>query len=618
MYQEINRIVESYRAADNTDYAILLNGEWGCGKTYYVEHSLREAVEANGGHLIYASLHGVKNYEQIAISLMLSNIANKCGLEAKDMREEYWLSKVIHVLRESKSIKAKLIQLTFSHWRCKAKNNAHKIDKDTTLIVIDDIERAVNDDIRKEVLGCLYEEYIRRGYHVLLIGDETKIDKESSYFECKEKYVRRTVDVSIWQSDLIFDFARSRCERISWLYQAIECKFKWFVTSKKIVNLRVIAMMMDAVVDVVSVFDASFSQKNAEFLFSVTAPIVHAMSRGLLGPDDVNDFACLTQLQSISYYYLDKDKCSKLDAKMQKACKFYDEYCCDSESNFSLVKSIFRYVLTGYLDRVSITNEVLEFFQQNTTPEGLALGQLCDYWTSEEDELLECVKSVWGYLHEGKYRFEDILTIYRYMWSIKDRQYLSKWPYECNLKDMFIEFIRKRSKFEVLPSVETLTFIRLHREDFPAKMDMESLYDELDAFYDNQKFILNKIRIDEFFEALKDKNRAEAEKLSKSVSGHWHLFAEIEKYGKVNDVIKLPVWGIDFLEYQARTHILRISNSADFEKDQIPAIRSIATYLEDYVKSGKDSVSKNARFSDLAKVLRQSIEHMEDYMRAQK
>ena len=163
MYQEINRIVESYRAADNTDYAILLNGEWGCGKTYYVEQSLREAVEANGGHLIYASLHGVKNYEQIAISLMLSNIANKCGLEAKDMREEYWLSKVIHVLRESKSIKAKLIQLTFSHWRCKAKNNAHKIDKDTTLIVIDDIERAVNDDIRKEVLGCLYEEYIRRG-----------------------------------------------------------------------------------------------------------------------------------------------------------------------------------------------------------------------------------------------------------------------------------------------------------------------------------------------------------------------------------------------------------------------------------------------------------------------
>lgn len=33
-------MIKTYLCAPKTDYAIMINGEWGCGKSYYVEHTL--------------------------------------------------------------------------------------------------------------------------------------------------------------------------------------------------------------------------------------------------------------------------------------------------------------------------------------------------------------------------------------------------------------------------------------------------------------------------------------------------------------------------------------------------------------------------------------------------
>lgn len=42
-------LVESildYIRADYTDYAIMINGEWGSGKTYFWNHKIRNKIEA--------------------------------------------------------------------------------------------------------------------------------------------------------------------------------------------------------------------------------------------------------------------------------------------------------------------------------------------------------------------------------------------------------------------------------------------------------------------------------------------------------------------------------------------------------------------------------------------
>ena len=37
----IDKIISDYLKNDSTDYAILINGDWGCGKTYYLTNAFK-------------------------------------------------------------------------------------------------------------------------------------------------------------------------------------------------------------------------------------------------------------------------------------------------------------------------------------------------------------------------------------------------------------------------------------------------------------------------------------------------------------------------------------------------------------------------------------------------
>lgn len=72
-------LVESildYIRADYTDYAIMINGEWGSGKTYFWNHKIRnkiESMELNGKRYktIYMSLYGISNLEEISKKIFI-------------------------------------------------------------------------------------------------------------------------------------------------------------------------------------------------------------------------------------------------------------------------------------------------------------------------------------------------------------------------------------------------------------------------------------------------------------------------------------------------------------------------------------------------------------------
>ncbi len=72
-------LVESildYIRADYTDYAIMINGEWGSGKTYFWNHKVRNKIESmqlNGKRYrtIYMSLYGISNLEEISKKIFI-------------------------------------------------------------------------------------------------------------------------------------------------------------------------------------------------------------------------------------------------------------------------------------------------------------------------------------------------------------------------------------------------------------------------------------------------------------------------------------------------------------------------------------------------------------------
>jgi len=72
-------LVESildYIRADYTDYAVMINGEWGSGKTYFWNHKIRNKIETmqlNGKRYktIYMSLYGISNLEEISKKIFI-------------------------------------------------------------------------------------------------------------------------------------------------------------------------------------------------------------------------------------------------------------------------------------------------------------------------------------------------------------------------------------------------------------------------------------------------------------------------------------------------------------------------------------------------------------------
>ena len=72
-------LVESildYVRSDYTDYAIMINGEWGSGKTYFWNNQIRKKIESmnlNGKRYktIYMSLYGISNLEEISKKIFI-------------------------------------------------------------------------------------------------------------------------------------------------------------------------------------------------------------------------------------------------------------------------------------------------------------------------------------------------------------------------------------------------------------------------------------------------------------------------------------------------------------------------------------------------------------------
>ena len=72
-------LVESildYIRSDYTDYAIMLNGEWGSGKTYFWNNKIKNKIESlqlNGKNYttIYMSLYGISNLEEISKKIFI-------------------------------------------------------------------------------------------------------------------------------------------------------------------------------------------------------------------------------------------------------------------------------------------------------------------------------------------------------------------------------------------------------------------------------------------------------------------------------------------------------------------------------------------------------------------
>lgn len=181
--QEIVSNLINYVSDDRQKYAVLLDGEWGSGKTFFVKNILMDEIEKNFNEdknkikVIYISLYGITSTNQILEEICLNIVKYN-----KDILNNKILSKVGTI-----SSKVFFAGLNFFNIEKESLPNlSDVINIKNMFIIFDDIERCtmnIND-----ILGYINNLVEHNEIKVLLVANQEEIGKINLNKNIEDKY----------------------------------------------------------------------------------------------------------------------------------------------------------------------------------------------------------------------------------------------------------------------------------------------------------------------------------------------------------------------------------------------------------------------------------------------
>ena len=231
---------------------ILINGDWGVGKTEFIKQYVKEKDN------VYVSLFGIKDIESIKINIymrlnkilgFLKNVNKKIegvnfGISIGSMSVPYFETDIVKKL-EKKTKKNKLI------------------------IVIDDLERKSTNIPMEEILGLIEELNGIKGIYVIVISNEKEIgrtdeqDKEI-YNSFKEKIIQKTFNVTGYSMQARKNIINNVLQKIDNIddKEDLLVYIENFLNKHTVLNLRTIKKSMNYMKFVLSNIDISKLRKD--------------------------------------------------------------------------------------------------------------------------------------------------------------------------------------------------------------------------------------------------------------------------------------------------------------------------------------------------------------------
>lgn len=204
MNENIAKFLDDYMRNPDPQYAVMLTGRWGCGKTFFVNQWLKtlEVSDEDREEVIYLKPIYVSLYGMSSLAEIKTEIDRKVN--------PFYYSKTAKVLKTVAKYTSKIVfktDLTVDEDRDIKASASGSLDimslfesdseevKGTRFIVFDDIERTF---IPMNILLGFINFFVERcKFHVLIIGDESKLkgDNLKIYSDFKEKTVGRQFEI---------------------------------------------------------------------------------------------------------------------------------------------------------------------------------------------------------------------------------------------------------------------------------------------------------------------------------------------------------------------------------------------------------------------------------------
>lgn len=451
--------IRNYLSMESTG-ALMVSGEWGCGKTYHIEKVVMPALQQDGWNPVKVSLFGIESVNEMPLRIA-DNYKRPENNEVdgtKKEKKKSWLSslgkeKAGKALAKGAQFASKISWLgNFVDVETLVNNNSGLLYKliptEKTVIILDDIERVIDIIDVHTLLGAIHELVEQRGYKVVVIANNSYMQQKSeAKLVFKEKVIEKTL---VYEPDVVSIF-KELCGK------GYSSPFTAFMTAQKAVevidpsypsykedkglqvelhNIRILKFALAHFSKIYEVCNAFLKDENKDtadsFLLSLwacTVGVAIEYKKDRLTYKDRLQFAQYVELSSIDWEFGDDDwKADGLfdetqedeeqeKQKEEKQCEYTNRRITYifkklvKVHNFPVIVSpqIFDFVTAGMsLDKEGL-KAVWEGYkglvERNSISPAYALLQkfMHSPWNMSNEEMADAVMQLVKYVEEGKF-----------------------------------------------------------------------------------------------------------------------------------------------------------------------------------------------------------------------
>ena len=488
--QNIEVIFEDYLKADKTQYAILLNGSWGSGKTYFLKNNLEKVANRNGFNTIYISLNGISSIDSLQTYLFLKLIPilnKKENIIIKNTKK--LIGKVVDNLSKA-YLKSSLTDLFKDV-------TVDSFDFSKYIICFDDLERCQVPI--KEVLGYINNFVEHKNVKTLILSDESKIDKNQiGYHYIKEKVIGRVLNLELnIETTLPYLFEKFKIANSSF--------YNFLIIQKKVLidifegygqeNLRIINFYLTSLEKLFTTFN-KIDQKYIQEVIFFSALISIEFKKGHITSENYNYNMDLNIIDE-KYHARNFARTSSMILGEEGAINtvkpyveiFYETYLTTNFKLYFFYNSIYIFILTGYLNVENLLIEIRDRYPKIILPEIQDFNNLIssNFRDLSDIDFKRLSENVIQYALEGKY------SIYDYPQLLNFLYYFSK----NNLIQESIENIDKIlyeglniAKTNTQPNDYNMENLMRFGDDFPAVTKIKYAIKEIHSELKKAEFII--------------------------------------------------------------------------------------------------------------------------------
>ena len=448
-----------YVRSDYTDYAIMINGEWGSGKTYFWNNQVKKKIESlklNGKKFttIYMSLYGISNLEEISKKIFMET----SQLMDRNLRRYMNTNKITTIPEYAKT---GIDMANFFG----SSSNGGRIDydeffsTDDKVLCFDDLERANVDVI--DILGYINNFVEHDHIKTIIICNEkelsTKIknsnlemktfiatylldkqgelnkkdkpmvekiqdkiehvfDKAIDYERIKEKLIGETFEYAP-QFDYIINGIFMRFEQNRDLIRFLRENTKLIISTFKKSGTRNLRILKHALNDFSKIYEevsnlypnTNYRAMQAMLIFTIA--VSFEIKAGKITKEKFKNIKDNEEYKSILV-----SSRVLMDNRQFYIKEFDGNYYYNFKSEFRFFKFIEYYVRTRIFD-MRLFKENMETIRNTVDTENLpGYKRLLteEYWKISDDEFGKVIKEVLEEVKQGDLELIDIVKIYAY------------------------------------------------------------------------------------------------------------------------------------------------------------------------------------------------------------